>query len=79
MAGLLDSLNDVLPPVLWRHRWREYQEKYGVPFARGTMQNRDSEGSGPPSGKVGKRVYYRKEDYLNWLASLTNNGGSDGK
>ena len=77
MNSLIEALNAVLPQVLWRHRWREYQEKFGVPFARGTMQNRDSEGTGPPFGKVGKRVYYRKEDYLRWLATHVKDGGSD--
>jgi len=68
MNALIESLEEVLPVVLWRHRWPEYREKYGLPFARGTMQNRDSEGRGPKAGKVGKRIYYRREDFLEWLS-----------
>jgi len=65
---LVSTLEQVLPAILWRHRWLEYQDKYGMPFARGTMANRDSEGRGPKSGKVGKRVFYRREDFLEWLS-----------
>ena len=68
MEELVSTLEQVLPAILWRHRWLEYQDKYGVPFARGTMQNRDSEGRGPKAGKVGKRVFYRREDFLEWLS-----------
>ena len=68
MNMLIESLEQVLPAGLLRNRWPEYQDKYGMPFARGTMANRDSGGRGPKSGKVGKRVYYRKEDFLSWLA-----------
>lgn len=68
MNKLISSLEKVLPALLWRHRWPEYQDKYGMPFARGTMANRDSEGRGPKAGKVGRRTFYRKEDYLEWLS-----------
>jgi len=68
MNTLISSLEEVLPTVLWRHRWPEYQDKYGMPFARGTMANRDSERRGPKAGKVGKRVFYRRDDFLEWLS-----------
>ena len=68
MNELASTFEKVLPDVLWRHRWEQYREQYGVPFSRGTMANRDSEGRGPKSGKVGKKVYYTKADFLAWLA-----------
>ena len=68
LEELISTLEKVLPTVLWRHRWQEYRNLFGVPFARGTMQNRDSEKRGPIAGKVGKRVFYRREDFLEWLS-----------
>jgi len=75
--NLVEALNAVLPSVLWRHRWPEYQDKYGIPLARGTMQNRDSEGRGPRAGKMSGRVYYCKKDYLAWLSYQTESSCGD--
>jgi len=66
-----NSHTDELPPILWRNKWSYYTERYGLPFARGTMQNRDSKGIGPKAGKAGKKIFYLREDYLSWLASLS--------
>lgn len=74
MTQLIESLAQVLPPILWRHLWPQYQQRFGVPFARGTMQNYDSERRGPRSGKIGNRIYYRKEDYLIWLEQFATAG-----
>ena len=36
-----------LPPVIWRHKWNDLADRYGLPLRRGTIQNRDSAGTGP--------------------------------
>jgi hypothetical protein len=41
-----------LPAIIWRHRWEQLAEKHGLPFSRGTMQNRDCYGTGPGSVKL---------------------------
>ena len=61
------TLSDVLPPLLWRHRWPEYSKEYGLPFSRGSMQNFDSEKRGPESVRFGKRVGYKREALIAWL------------
>ncbi len=38
-----------LPPIIWRSRWNELADKFGLPFKRGYMQNLDSDGKGPAS------------------------------
>ena len=65
---LVEILQETLPPILWRSRWNEYRLQYGLPFAYGTLANRDSQGRGPRSGRAAGRVFYRKEDFLSWLA-----------
>jgi len=68
---LVELLQGVLPPVLWRSRWDEYRLQFGVPFSYGTLANRDSQGRGPKSGRAAGRIFYRKEDFLSWLAEQT--------
>ena len=36
-----------LPPIIWRHKWNDLADRYGLPLRRGTIQNRDSQGRGP--------------------------------
>lgn len=64
---MIKELSKSLPVVLWRHRWPAYQRQFGLPFARGTMQNFDSAGFGPKASKLDNRTYYLKGDYLAWL------------
>ena len=66
-SNLLDVLRESLPPVLWRHKWKEYQDKYGIPFCRGTLANADSQGRGPVKGLMAGKIYYLKEEFLSWL------------
>ncbi|TVM32127.1 hypothetical protein [Oceanidesulfovibrio marinus] len=73
--SLIEALADCLPQVLWRYKWKEYQEKYGVPFARGSLENMDCEGRGPKFGRMAGRVFYLKDDFLNWLATLDQEKG----
>lgn len=69
--ALIDNLAKELPLILWRSNWPKYQELFGVPFSRGTMQNRDSQGVGPKSGKMGGKVYYTRQDFIAWLETLS--------
>lgn len=63
---------DALPPtpkVLWRHRWKEYAQLYGLPFSRGHMQNLDSRGEGPSHVVQFGRVAYTRDALVTWLNS----------
>lgn len=57
------------PPVIWRHRWDDYAHTLGLPYARGTMQNLDSKGTGPAKVSHGTWIGYRREDLVTWLNS----------
>jgi hypothetical protein len=55
------------PHVIWRHRWDEYAHSLGLPYSRGTMQNRDSAGTGPVKVAYGTWVGYTREALVEWL------------
>ena len=63
-------LQDQLPDPVWRHRWDDLAEKYGLPFKRSYMQNLDSEGIGPEKKYLNKRVAYPLPSLITWLNSL---------
>nr|WP_287411692.1 hypothetical protein [Pseudodesulfovibrio sp.] len=68
MNDLVSVFQRTLPEILWRHQWPTYRVQYGLPFARGTMQNFDSAGTGPKHETLGGLVYYTKKNYLEWLS-----------
>lgn len=68
-SKLIQTLEQLLPPMLMRNKWPEYSEKYGLPFTRETMQDRDSAGTGPEYVLIGRHVAYTRESYLTWLRS----------
>jgi len=73
MIEIVEALRELeLPPLLWRHRWKEYRERFGMPLSYGTLANEDSRGTGPRSGKLGRMVFYKREDFLQWLAERYN-------
>jgi predicted DNA-binding transcriptional regulator AlpA len=57
-----------LPPIIAR----DHVEKLlgGVISAK-TLANLDSIGTGPKRMRIGRKVAYRTEDLLDWLASRT--------
>jgi hypothetical protein len=57
------------PPIFWRHRWPLYAERFGLPLSRGTMQNRDAQGTGPAKVVHENRVGYLREALVEWLMS----------
>ena len=66
-CSVKSALLETLPSILYRCKWPLYQEKFGLPFTKGTMQNLDSRNEGPKSFKCGGKVFYFREDYLKWL------------
>jgi len=58
------------PALYWRHRWPEYQERLGLPLAKGTMQNLDSAGRGPAAVVVAGKVAYQRDDLVAFLSTL---------
>ncbi len=63
-------LEHQLPDLVWRHRWDDLAEKYGLPFKRSYMQNLDSEGKGPQKTYLRKRVAYPRTSLISWLNSI---------
>lgn len=63
-------LLDKMPDPVWRHRWDDLAEKYGLPFKRSYMQNLDSEGRGPEKKYLKNRVAYPLPSLITWLNSL---------
>lgn len=64
-------LADNLPPIIWRHRWNELAEKYGLPYKRGYLQNLDSLGCGPKKMILKGRVAYSRDDLIEWLINFS--------
>lgn len=64
------SLLDTLPPIIWRSRWNQLADQFGLPFRRSYLQNRDSEHRGPKKALLNGRVAYRREDLIEWLNSM---------
>jgi len=56
--------------LFFRYRWPEYSSRYGLPFAKGTLQNLDSEGRGPEAVVVAGKVAYRRESLVKFLNAL---------
>ena len=44
-----ETLEESLPPVIWRKDWNKLKLKYGLPWSRGHIANLDSSGDGPAS------------------------------
>lgn len=65
-----NKLQYLLPDPVWRARWDDLAEKYGLPFKRSYMQNLDSEGKGPEKTYMRKRVAYPLPGLITWLNSL---------
>ena len=66
-AGNIDKLLETLPPIIARNKIAELT---GGLIAKGTMQNFDSEGKGPPRIVLNnRRSGYIREDFVEWLKS----------
>lgn len=42
-------LESQLPPIVWRYRWNQLAEKFGLPYSKMYMEWLDSKGKGPTS------------------------------
>ncbi len=67
-ADFLDGLRNLLPPIFSRET---ASKMTGGIFTPRTLSNFDAAGRGPKKKvKIGKRVAYEKEDFLNWLQGM---------
>ena len=64
---LVEILRGTLPDILWRAEWQTYRLRFGVPFSARSLANMTSLHVGPPQKYLGRRVYYTRDDFLNWL------------
>ena len=62
----LSSLSEKLPPIISRDRIEKY---LGGAITAKRLANLDSEGSGPPRFRVGRKVVYETPKLLEWLAN----------
>jgi hypothetical protein len=61
----LAALERELPENVGRHKLGKYPS---FPYSRGTMQNHDSEGTGPTEKFfIGQYVYYTRRSLLEWV------------
>ena len=67
-------LLNIAPPIIWRHSWNDYARSLGLPYSRGTMQNRDSAGSGPATVTHGNWIGYTREALVEWLSRIGTEG-----
>jgi len=67
---LIKTYERILPEVLWRCQWNKYRLQFGVPFSPRSLSNRAALGTGPPCRLLGRRVYYLKGEFLQWLREL---------
>ena len=64
-ADFLDGLRELLPPIFSRET---ASKMIGGIFTPKTLSNFDAAGRGPRKKiKIGKRVAYQKDDFLDWL------------
>lgn len=66
--------NEILPQelrILYQKDWDRYREKFGVPFARGTIANLLSKGLGPKSFILAGRRAFHREDIIAFLDDVT--------
>lgn len=67
-ADFLDGLRKLLPPIFTRET---ASKMIGGIFSPRTLSNFDAAGRGPRRKiKIGKRVAYEKEDFLEWLQGM---------
>jgi len=67
---LVATLGRLLPEILWRGDWLEYRRRFGVPYSSRTLANRASLQTGPPVHYCGRRCFYLKSEFLNWLRTI---------
>ncbi len=61
----LDVLEKELPEIVARHKLASYPS---FPYSRGTMQNRDCEGTGPTDKFfMGRYLYYTKRSLIEFV------------
>lgn len=58
------ELRQSLPPTIPRHR---ISEVLGGIYSSSYMTNLDSQGLGPPKYRIGNKVFYLREDLIDWL------------
>lgn len=60
----LSNLAKDLPPIFGRG---DILRLFGGVLSPGFLANLDSQGDGPPRFYLGKRVAYRRDEFLDWL------------
>lgn len=75
----MEILRQELPPVFTR---RTACKVMGGWMSEGTLANRSSAGTGPDCIRVGRKILYYRENFINWVEgqiqtpATNSNGGS---
>jgi hypothetical protein len=61
-------LRDVLPPLIWRSRWNELADRYGLPYRRSYIEDLNAKDLGPKMAVLHGRVCFTRDDLIQWLS-----------
>ncbi len=61
------SLRDLLPTLPKMMTRKEAQKQFGGLYTPGYMANLDSEKKGPKKSRIGRKVVYKSDDFIEWL------------
>ena len=64
----LSTLLSKLPPIIARD---QVHKLLGGVISAKTLANLDSEGKGPKRMRIGRKVVYKADGFLEWLAAKT--------
>ncbi len=60
----LRDLASELPAVMTR---KDVEKHFGSLFSKGYLANLDSEDKGPKKCRIGRKVVYKRADFIDWL------------
>ena len=60
----LRDLSSKLPVVMTR---KDVEKHFGGLYTTGYLANLDSEKKGPKKGRIGRKVVYKSDDFIEWL------------
>lgn len=62
----LSEITTKLPAILTRN---DIKAHFGSLISKGYLANLDSKGFGPKRCRIGNKVAYKREDFVEWLSS----------
>ena len=66
--NVLSEIRSKIPPIIAR---QQVPILLGGAISSKTLANLDSQGKGPKRMRIGRKVVYKADDFLEWLAAKT--------